>query len=73
MHSFWRKKKKIGTGYEDSKEQYVICPDLPTITDIAANFEYATQYPAESCRRPIAIKICHYIFTNVLAIFKNYI
>lgn len=58
------------------KESYLtsVChrPDLPTVTDTAANFEYTTQYSAESCRRiPIAIKICHYIFTNVLAIFGN--
>lgn len=65
------KKKEIGIGYEDSKEQYVICQDLPTVTDTAANFEYAIQYPAEPCRILIAIKIYHYIFTNVLTAFGH--
>lgn len=67
MYSSWRKNKKLETEYESSKErklfQYVACPDLPTVTDMAANFECTTQYSAESCRRiPIAIKICHYVF-----------
>lgn len=67
MYSSWRKNKKLETEYEGSKEkklfQYVACPDLPTVTDMGANFEYTTQYSAESRRRiPIAIKICHYVF-----------
>lgn len=67
MYSSWRKNKKLETEYEGSKEkklfQYVACPDLPTVTDMGANFEYTTQYSAESRRRiPIAIKICQYVF-----------